>query len=169
MSTSKLLRDYRSDAGNTGESKNSGWFAPILKTSVHAELCSGDFQNGLVLLSIVSVFRLWGSSGVYTFSEQSSRFRTAREFRNLLDLPSPWDSLLSCVYNVQYFFEFVNSFMSLQKCNLHKQPFTSLFDIPGLKAKKGEIIGLSENRHAPGAARAGSGINKEAFHERDSQ
>lgn len=111
LSTSKLLRDYRSDAGNTGESKNSGWFAPILKTSVHAELCSGDFQNGLVLLSIVSVFRLWGSSGVYTFSEQSSRFRTAREFRNLLDLPSPWDSLLSCVYNVQYFFEFVNSFM----------------------------------------------------------
>ena len=72
-------------------------------------------------------------------------------------------SIALCNFNI-----FTKS-QSLQKCNLHKQPFTSLFDVPGLKAKKGEIIGLSENRHAPGAARAGSGINNEAFHERDSQ
>ena len=120
----------------------------------------------LVLLSVVSVFRLWGSSGVRTYAE------------NALDPERRWNFGISWTYlahgthsfpvSILYNiflnlsialcnFNIFTKFSSAQKCNLHKQPFTSLFDVPGLKAKKGEIIGLSENRHAPGAARAGLG------------
>ena len=41
-----------------------------IKQSVHADHCSKLFQSGLVLLSIVSVFRLWGSSGVCTVAKK---------------------------------------------------------------------------------------------------
>ena len=51
--------DCRSDTNLLGESVKL-WELPILKTALHADICSGIYQNVLVWLIIVSVFRLWG-------------------------------------------------------------------------------------------------------------
>ena len=51
--------NYRSDTNLLGESGKL-WELPILKTALHADICSGLCQNVLVWLIIVSVFRLWG-------------------------------------------------------------------------------------------------------------
>ena len=51
--------NYRSDTNLLGESGKL-WELPILKTALHADICSGIYQNVLVWLIIVSVFRLWG-------------------------------------------------------------------------------------------------------------
>ena len=51
--------DCRSDTNLLGESGKL-WELPILKTALHADICSGIYQNVLVWLIIVSVFRLWG-------------------------------------------------------------------------------------------------------------
>ena len=51
--------DCRSDTNRLGESGKL-WELPILKTALHADICSGIYQNVLVWLIIVSVFRLWG-------------------------------------------------------------------------------------------------------------
>ena len=61
-----------------------------------------DYQNALVWLIIVSVFRLWGASEVYAVFEKYS-LPNGAWFTGfgISELASPWDSLLSCVYNVQ--------------------------------------------------------------------
>ena len=51
--------DCRSDTNLLGESGKL-WELPILKTALHADICSGIYQNVLVWPIIVSVFRLWG-------------------------------------------------------------------------------------------------------------
>ena len=119
--------------GMLGNRETQG-YAPILKTSVHAELCSGDFQNGLVLLSIVSVFRLWGSSGVRAVTEN------ALDSERRGNLGISWTylahgthsfpvsilyNIFSCLSIVLCNFNIFTKFSSAQKCNLHKQPFTS--------------------------------------------
>ncbi len=67
---------YRPDAGETGELRgtqgNSGELRglPIHKTSVHADVCSGCYQNSiLVWLIIVRCVSSLGSSGVSRFEE----------------------------------------------------------------------------------------------------
>ena len=57
---------YRPDAGETGELRG----LPIHKTSVHADVCSGCYQNSiLVWLIIVRCVSSLGSSGVSRFEE----------------------------------------------------------------------------------------------------
>ena len=110
-----------------------------IKQSVHADHCSKLFQSGLVLLSIVSVFRLWGSSGVCTVAENALN----SERRGNLGIS--WTCLahgthsfpVSILYNIFSNLSIVlcnfNIFTKLHpasKCNLHKQPFTSLPAVP---------------------------------------
>lgn len=93
----------------------------------------------LVLLSIVSVFRLWGSSGVCTVAENALN----SERRGNLGIS--WTCLahgthsfpMSILYNIFSNLSIVlcnfNIFTKLHpasKCNLHKQPFTSLPAVP---------------------------------------
>ena len=57
---------YRPDSGETGELR----CLPIHKTSVHADVCSGCYQNSiLVWLIIVRCVSSLGSSGVSRFEE----------------------------------------------------------------------------------------------------
>ena len=72
---------------------------PIHKTSLHADVCSGCYQN-LILVWLIIV-RYVSSLGIpesheWT-AEESERFR----IDEISELSSPWDSLLSCDYNVQ--------------------------------------------------------------------
>ena len=73
---------YRPDAGETGELRG----LPIHKTSVHADVCSGCYQNSiLVLLIIVRCVSSLGSSGVSRFEEfLDSERRWGLDLENLL-------------------------------------------------------------------------------------
>ena len=76
----------------------------FLKHQVHAEvvlvwLIIVRYVSSLVLSESRCLFAVLNGAEV-TVSES-------------LELPSPWDSLLSCVYNVQYFFHFVNRFCTI--------------------------------------------------------
>ena len=89
--------ECRSDAGVIGELRG----LPIHKTSLHADVCSGCYQNLiLVWLIIVRYVSSLGQSGVSLF-EEFLGFRTVQGFLGISELTSPWDSLLSCDYNVQ--------------------------------------------------------------------
>ena len=73
---------YRPDAGETGELRG----LPIHKTSLHADVCSGCYQNLiLVWLIIVRCVSSLGSSGVSRFEEfLDSERRWGLDLENLL-------------------------------------------------------------------------------------
>ena len=66
---------------------------------------------------------VFGFAGVHCFEEFliAERFR----FSGISELTSPWDSLLSCVYNVQYFFAFVNTVCALFTVQTNANRFPS--------------------------------------------
>ena len=107
----------------------------------YTQIIALDFSKTacLVLLSIVSVFRLWGSSGVCAVTENALDY----ERRGTLGIS--WTYLahgthsfpVSILYNI--FFDLSIALCNFniftkstppQKCNLHKQPFTSLSAVP---------------------------------------
>lgn len=97
--------------GIRGNRETQG-YAPIHKTSVHADHCSGFFQNGLSRAA--QIMRCVSSLGIFRSLRvllKKLSIPNGAGIWESLGLPSPWDSLLSCVYTVQYFFRFVNTFM----------------------------------------------------------
>ena len=63
---------------------------PIHKTSLHADVCSGCYQNLiLVWLIIVRYVSSLGQSGVSLF-EEFLGFRTVQGFFGISELTSPW-------------------------------------------------------------------------------
>lgn len=102
----------------------------------YTQIIALDFSKTvcLVLLSIVSVFRLWGSSGVCAVTEN------ALDSERRGNLGISWTylahgthsfpvsilyNIFSCLSIVLCNFNIFTKFSSAQKCNLHKQPFTS--------------------------------------------
>ena len=102
----------------------------------YTQIIALDFSKTvcLVLLSIVSVFRLWGSSGVRAVTEN------ALDSERRGNLGISWTylahgthsfpvsilyNIFSCLSIVLCNFNIFTKFSSAQKCNLHKQPFTS--------------------------------------------
>ena len=156
---------YRSDAGETCWGNGKLRVCQSIKHQVHADVCSGSYQNACSRAAHQSeVCFVFGSSGVRCFcwvfrNSSVPNGAGVQDIFGTSEPTSPLDSLLSCVYNVQYFLDFVNPSCEIlqfsqrtphRKSKPHKSVGGVL--IPPPPAAAGENGSCEKSARPPGAA-----------------